>query len=176
MNEDSIQMRCEDALPLVPTYLDGEVSEAQAAPLRQHLLACAACRGSAQEQKTLHRWFEPCAAAAVSVPAGFSARVARRAFAGDTGERPAVATAADEERGRLLRFVLQATAVAAALMLALAIALRSEELPPGDDLRAEDRVAPKVEDVIEKLERLNADDARARLEETPAGTDAGSGE
>jgi hypothetical protein len=175
MNEDSIQMRCEDALPLVPTYLDGEVSEAQAAPLRQHLLACAACRGSAQEQKTLSRWFEPGAAAAVSIPTGFAARVARRAFAGDTGERP-MAAAGDEERGRLLRFVLQVTAVAAALMLALAIALRSEELPPGDDLRAEDRVAPKVEDVVEKLERLNADDARARPEETPASSDAGSGE
>jgi len=73
-------MECGDARPLVPSYLDGELTEAQAAPLRKHLLACQACRAGAQAEKNMKRWFavtEP-----IAVPRGFSARVARAAFAG----------------------------------------------------------------------------------------------
>ena len=50
-------MTCNEALPLVWSYLDGELSEAQAAPLRKHLLECNGCRNSAQHGKTLKRWF-----------------------------------------------------------------------------------------------------------------------
>jgi len=73
-------MDCGDARPLVPSYLDGELTEAQAAPLRKHLLACQACRAGAQADKNMKRWFavtEP-----IAVPRGFSGRVARAAFAG----------------------------------------------------------------------------------------------
>jgi len=73
-------MECGDARPLVPSYLDGELTEAQAAPLRKHLLACQACRAGAQADKNMKRWFavtEP-----IAVPRGFSGRVARAAFAG----------------------------------------------------------------------------------------------
>jgi anti-sigma factor RsiW len=73
-------MECMDARPLVPSYLDGEISEAQAGPLRRHLLACPSCRASAQAGKHMKRWFEP--TAIVPVPRDFAARVARRAFAG----------------------------------------------------------------------------------------------
>ena len=82
--EHAMKPTCDDARALVPSYLDGELSEAQASPLRAHLLDCPACRGVAKEGKALRRWFE-FEPAPVSVPAGFAARVARRAFAGDPG-------------------------------------------------------------------------------------------
>ena len=75
-------MNCGDARPLVASYLDGELTEAQAAPLRKHLLACHTCRGSAQAGKHLKRWFV--ATQPMAVPRDFSARVARLAFAGAT--------------------------------------------------------------------------------------------
>ena len=71
-------MQCTDASRLISSYLDGELSEAQAAPLRKHLLACQRCRAEAQGEKNLKRWFVT--ADPVAVPEGFAARVARRAF------------------------------------------------------------------------------------------------
>jgi anti-sigma factor RsiW len=125
---------CDDARPLVPGYLDGQLSEAQASPLRAHLLDCPACREVAKEGKTLRRWFEP-EPAPVSIPAGFAARVARRAFAGDPGllvpEPPAV-----RQRRPLLPFLLIATAVAATLLFVLAVAIQNESLPQANRLDA----------------------------------------
>jgi anti-sigma factor RsiW len=129
---------CDDARPLVPSYLDGELSEAQASPLRAHLLDCPACRESAKEGKSLRRWFE-FEPAPVSVPAGFAARVARRAFAGDPGllvpEPPVVGRA----RRPLLPFLLVVTAVAAALLMVLAAAIQRESLPRSNRLEAQQR-------------------------------------
>ena len=139
-------MECQQALPLIPGYLDGELSEASAAPLRRHLLDCQSCRAGAQGEKNLKRWFA--AKAPVAVPRGFASRVARRAFAGDTGEGalvfapsgalsgPGAIRSADEDRS--LRFVLQVTAAAALVLLALSVALRSLSLPAGTSLRAAD--------------------------------------
>ena len=57
MNTDpEAGLQCNQALVLVAPYLDGELSEVQAAPLRRHLLDCVACRGSAQDLKNLKRW------------------------------------------------------------------------------------------------------------------------
>ena len=50
-------MECIEARPLIPSYLDGELSEAQARPLRKHLLDCPECRSGAQGEKNLKRWF-----------------------------------------------------------------------------------------------------------------------
>ena len=50
-------MNCNDAHTLIGPYLDGELSETQAAPLRRHLLACVGCRTGVQEHKDLQRWF-----------------------------------------------------------------------------------------------------------------------
>ena len=126
---------CTDARPLIMSYLDGELSEAQAAPLRKHLLECQPCRGSAQDQKNVRRWFQ--AADPVVIPKDFAARVARRAFQGDRGE-VLVASAAQHEltpptlaparahdgrsskEGQTLRFVLTLTAIAAALVFCVA--------------------------------------------------------
>ena len=152
----AVTMLCRDALPLVPAYLDGEVSEAQAAPLRKHLLSCHSCRNAAQEGKSLARWFvsSDSTSAASLVPDGFAARVARRAFAGDTGEHSLHGPRVEQE-GALLRFVVHFSAAAAAVMLIVALSIRAEELPRGGQLRADDRVAPAVEVIVEALDELN---------------------
>jgi anti-sigma factor RsiW len=155
-------MNCPDAVPLIPSYLDGELSEAQAAPLRQHLLACQDCRAGAQSEKALKRWFvrKP-----IVVPQDFAARVARRAFAGDTGKSLELATSIhrvealgpqqEAPRGELLQFVLRVTAVAAVFLIALAITIRVESLPPGGGLMADDRIERPLEEILEDLEALN---------------------
>lgn len=152
-------MECQNARSMIPSYCDGELTQAQAGPLRQHLLGCQPCRGSAQDLKNLKRWFAPGAAAVV--PAGFAARVARRALQGDTGELVAgqliwggPAPRADEERGRLLRFVLACTAAAAVVLLLLAIGVRQAALPRTDRLQA-GQPAPQLERALEELDRLN---------------------
>lgn len=131
-----MNITCDKARPLVPNYLDGELSEVQASPLRAHLLDCPSCREVAKEGKALTRWFEPHEAPAV--PHGFAARVARRAFAGDPGllvpEPPAV-----RQRKPLLPFLLVASAVAAALLFVLAVAIQRESLPQTNRLDAMDR-------------------------------------
>lgn len=128
---------CDDARVLVPSYLDGELSEAQASPLRAHLLDCPSCREVAKEGKALQRWFE-FEPAPVSIPAGFAARVARRAFAGDPGllvpEPPAV-----RQRRPILPFILLATAAAAAILFVLAVAIQKESLPRSNRLEAQQR-------------------------------------
>jgi anti-sigma factor RsiW len=129
-----MKISCDDARPLVPSYLDGELSEAQASPLRTHLLDCPACREVAKEGKSLQRWFES-DPAPVSVPAGFAARVARRAFAGDPGllvPEPAII----RPRRPLLPFLLVASAVAAAVLFVLALAIQRESLPRSNGLDA----------------------------------------
>jgi len=157
-----VTMLCRDALPLVPAYLDGEVSEAQAAPLRKHLLSCHSCRNAAQEGKSLARWFVRPDDAVSLVPDGFAARVARRAFAGDTGEHSLAGQGPRaEQEGALLRFVVHFSAAAAAVMLVVALAIRSEELPRGGQLRADDRVAPPVEEIVDALDELNGEAAES---------------
>ena len=129
-----MKITCDSARPLVPSYLDGELSEVQASPLRTHLLDCPACREVAKEGRSLKRWFE-LEPEPVSVPAGFAARVARRAFAGDprllVPEPPAV-----RPRRPLLPFLLVATAVAAAILFVLAVAIQRENLPRSNRLDA----------------------------------------
>jgi len=132
-----MKISCDDARPLVPSYLDGELSEAQASPLRTHLLDCPACREVAKEGKSLQRWFES-EPESIAVPTGFAARVARRAFAGDPGllvPEPS-SSPAGRPRRTLLPFLLVATAVAAALLFVLAVAIQRESLPRSNNLEA----------------------------------------
>lgn len=189
-------MPCQDARRSIPSYLDGELTEAQAAPLRRHLLDCQPCRASAQSDKNLKRWFvEP---AAVTVPRDFAARVARRAFAGDTAEGrgaptlvPVLAGGGAEDvlvprgpRGlvtgraataprpedRHLRFVLALTAAAAAVLFVVSLSIRSLSVPNGPDLRANDTRSMSAEEALRTLDRLNANDASARAGTGAAGT------
>ena len=185
-------MRCDEAEALIPSYLDGELQESQAAPLRRHLLDCQSCRAGAQREKNLKRWFQRDEHAAI--PQGFAARIARRALAGDTGQPeieivPAAPAAAirghhgtattDVVRTHedpILRFVLQATAAAALVVLALSFALRSQSLPSGTSLRAADgRGEISVEQALERLDELNRRDPDAAKPSRPADP-AGSGD
>jgi anti-sigma factor RsiW len=156
-----MEFTCQNALPLVPSYLDGELSEARAGLLRKHLLDCASCRNSVQDSKVLSRWFATEKRLEFAPPTGFAARVARRAFAGDAGSEPELVPQAPRESGRLLQFVLTLTAVAAAIMLVSAIALHDQRLPEADQL---DAAQPPVslESVKLQLDELN------RLEQQPA--------
>lgn len=150
-----MKMKCDDATPLVPSYLDGELSEEQAGPLRRHLLECSACREVAQGEQTLKRWFV--SEAAIPVPAGFAQRVARRAFAGDPGllvEEGAEVVRGDERR--IAGFVLGLTALAAAILLCLSLAIREQRLPSTPEVSAESYPA-----VLEELEQLNRSESAA---------------
>lgn len=172
-------MNCRDAKPLVPVYLDGELTEAQAAPLRQHLMSCTNCRAAAQRGTAFKGWFVD--DGPVEIPAGFAARVARRAFAGDTGDIRELTLAphapgipglehpvpeAAEASGRVLNFVLQLTAIAAAVLVALAIGMRSVGMPQTADLQADDFA---LEEALDRLDELNAaesaDDVESESEE-----------
>jgi anti-sigma factor RsiW len=161
-------MDCIDARPLVPSYLDGELSEAQAGPLRRHLLACQVCRASAQTGKNLKRWFA--ATQPVAVPRDFAARVARMAFAGvevpdemplrdlEIASQPVVAAArepvAEPGEGRILTFVLRLTVAAAVLALLASVAIQSLRRPSSAELRADDRRTMTLEQALERLDRI----------------------
>ncbi|MEO0650293.1 MAG: zf-HC2 domain-containing protein [Planctomycetota bacterium] len=151
-------MHCARAIELLPRYLDGELPEGQAQALRQHLLACPACRSSASEGRTLERWFEPLPAPAV--PQGFAARVAAAAARLDPatvahepeGPAPALVSERAAPAGELREFVLVLTAVAAAALFALSILLGLRDRPQGDGLMAE-----PLNEVLLELETLNAE-------------------
>jgi hypothetical protein len=141
MGDHAMQITCDQATSLVPSYLDGELTEAQAAPLRGHLLGCPGCREVAKRGKALSRWFV--AAGSPAIPLGFAARVARRAFAGDPGDlgdagnRKTAADGASE--AALLPFVLRLTALAAGLLILLAGLMQLQASPTdSDELRADD--------------------------------------
>lgn len=159
-----MNVECKDARPLIPSYLDGELSEAQASPLRKHLMDCHECRAAAQGEKALSRWFVP--AEAAPVPAGFAARVARRAFAGDTGSFSASDVASKDvaAQGKVLQFVLRMTAVAAVFLMVLAIAIRTQGLPSDNTLMADDSTLRSLDVIIKELEeredRASAEDGK----------------
>ena len=155
-------MNCNDSRTLIPSYLDGELSEHQAAPLRQHLMDCQPCRKAASGQKALGRWFEHEPTSDVAVPAGFAERVTRLAFAGAvprSSEEPL--EAATRAEASLQSTVLWMTAAAAAVLLVVSGMLA--QLPRGDgsNLRAgEDQT---LEETLEEIDAL-ADPAGAGSE------------
>lgn len=135
MEGNPLRLTCDSASALVPGFLDGELSEEQTSSVRAHLLDCPACREVAKGEQVLKRWFidEPIPDA----PAGFAARVSRRAFAGDPGVLVPVAGHSSESS--VLPFVLRLTAAAAALLLMLAATMHVRSRSAGgDELRAED--------------------------------------
>ena len=162
----NMEFSCQEAVPMIGAYLDGELSPARAALLRPHLLECSACRNAAADGRSLQRWFAPLRESAesgelaVAVPSGFSARVARRAFAGDRGEREergdwAERAAPAREEGRILPFVLRLTAVAAAAALLFALGVQLASRPQSPNLAADDRAALPLAQIQSELDRLN---------------------
>lgn len=162
--KDPNDFTCNDARPLVPLYLDGELTADRASPLRRHLMECSSCRTATQVHKAQQGWFVP--TPEIKVPTGFASRVARRAFQGDSGEQPlpdAVLTDAvltDAVLAPVLPFVLKMTAAAAGLLLVLSGVLRSVDVPTGGELRADDASTITLDDALERLESLNADESR----------------
>ena len=136
-----MKMPCENARALVPSYLDGELSEEQAAPLRAHLFDCVACRETLKQGKVLQRWFAVARAGQppVVVPAGFSGRVARRAMALASEElRTVELEPAGRPAATLLPFLLRLVSVAAAVLFVLALALQDQALPETGALEAQE--------------------------------------
>lgn len=162
---------CQDSRPLISSYADGELSETQAGLLRKHLLECSACRLAAQDERVLKRWFVQ--SEAIAVPADFASRVARRAFAGDTGQPELAApVAARPEQapqlpqaggGKVYDFVLQLTAVAAAATIVFVLAIARSERPEGPMWADEQN--PTLEDLRERLDELNQSDDADQLTE-----------
>lgn len=160
---------CQDIQSLVPGYMDGELSEEQAGPLRKHLLSCQACRGLAQDMGNLSHWFvKP---DELSVPGDFAARVARAAFAGESSAATALA-GQDESKGLPARaaedpglrsFVLGLTSIAATLLLCLALFMAQREEPQGEELSAE-----PIPAALQELDRLNATESLQRSKESPS--------
>jgi len=153
---------CQRVQGLVPGYMDGELSEEQAAPLRRHLLSCPTCRSSAADLAGLSHWFP--AHGALEIPADFAARVARAAFAGETETRrpiPPVAASPQQTAAAdpgLRTFVLGLTSVAATVLLSLALFMAQEQQPSGPELSAE-----PIPATLDELDRLNATEAPAEL-------------
>jgi len=177
-------MNCQRAEGLVPTYMDGELSEAVAGELRRHLMECPACRELAKAETSLKRWFVP--GRPVEPPQGFAARVARRAFAGDPGlladggtlvpaAPPLVADAEGAGRERLFRFTLHLTAAAALFVILLSIAMQRSTLPDSHRLQAEeDRTLNQLlyeRNALEEQELLEQE----RLEEERRAEDVQAG-
>ncbi len=152
-------MECQDARLLILPYLDLELTEAQAAPLRQHLIECRSCRSEAQADKALDAWFVP--TAEIQVPADFAARVARRAVAGDTGGRFETAGRGSanevvEGGGRILPFVLNLTAAAALVLFLVSLAVKFQGNPSGEALQAD---SSNLSEMLDELDQLNRDQA-----------------
>lgn len=161
------EMECQDARASIQAYLDGELNEERAGPLRKHLLDCQPCRGSAQSEKNLKRWFQKAKTPAQNlVPRDFSARVARRAFAGDRGENFAeprmvllgsgdsTMAGSSKPDERNLRFVLSLTAAAALVLVVLSVAIRGLTLPSSSNMLAEP-ASLSVDEAHKVLDRLN---------------------
>lgn len=174
-------MRCDVVLALVPTYVDEEVATSVASSVRQHLMDCQACRGAVQEETSLRQWFVP--TEEIEVPAGFAARVARRAFAGDEG-RASVTLApetlapvtlapvtltptAPPEAGRLLSFSMGLVAVAAAAMIAVTLFIGGGPNPGAQDLRATDESLDKALDALVEENRAELN-GEAQIHESEA--------
>lgn len=163
--------KCTEQTALVPGYLDGELSEAQAAPLRRHLLSCPSCRRGATDLTNLKRW----AHAAIptdqlEIPAGFAARVAQAAFHGGhtqgqaSPQQSAPATAEaqiplDRPETSIQSFVLGLTTIAAALLISLSFFLGVQDQPRGSNLSAQP-MPDLLPEVLRELDELNAKDVR----------------
>lgn len=171
-----MNLYCDNAHTLIPSYLDGELSEDQAGPLRRHLLACPACREIAKGDTNLKRWFVP--GEAVPVPVGFAARVARAALGADVEAAdpepvaPAISAPAPDEP-RVLRFVLAVTAAAAAALILVSAAIKTHGLPAGQDMSAEP-ARRELPEVLRDLDRANREQVLDELNGVSADPEPGS--
>ncbi|MBL4769581.1 MAG: zf-HC2 domain-containing protein [Planctomycetes bacterium] len=156
-------MRCEQSERWISMGADQELSVQEVGLLREHLGQCTPCQALADESRDLGRWFVT--APQAPVPAGFAERVVAAAFEApvDVAKGPrglvqgGTVSAAEAGGSRMQGFVLQLTALAALLLVALAFALADKRASETNDLHAD---PTSIESVIEGLDQLNSEEAK----------------
>jgi anti-sigma factor (TIGR02949 family) len=78
-------MRCEDALRLLATYLDGELDHASAHDVRHHLEVCRSCYSRAEFEKGLKSHLKVLRHAEVAPPFAERIRTLVRQFSDPNG-------------------------------------------------------------------------------------------
>lgn len=166
-------MHCDDALKLVDRYVDEELGEGQAAPLRRHLIDCSSCRLAAQEAEALKSWFvDPEALVGpAEAPEGFADRMTELAFGARTQKGPrslhpalAGAGATDSSVQQMSGYVLNLVAAAAVVLLMLAFGINRRSLPEVERLNAD---SSSMTESLHALDALN--EQEAELEDQAAG-------
>jgi hypothetical protein len=163
-------MRCEQSERWISLAADQELSVHEVGLLREHLSHCAPCQALSEEAHDMHRWFV--APPQVEIPAGFAGRVVAAAFDGQAVApkgprgvlRGGAAQAAPAEGRSMQGFLLQMTALAALLLVALGFALAGKRAAKSRDLHA---VGTSMESVIQDLDQLNAEED-AQLGQEPS--------
>jgi anti-sigma factor RsiW len=166
MSHSNHDYDCDQALPLLARYRDGELPEDAAGRLRRHLMDCPDCRREASEHRNLSRWFKH--GLPSGAPAGFAAKVASLAQVGVASDgsvsgggssfeiEPAAprgdrfGAAEPAPFARLEERVMLAVAAAAVALIGLAVALGWQQQPASDGLQAE-----SLPLVLEELKALN---------------------
>ena len=181
-------MRCEDVLPLVPRYVDGELTTSQTTSFREHLLDCQSCRTRVQESEALKVWFQDPEALVgpAEAPNGFAAKVTALAFGEHAALQPltqnrstpprlisepafaapsqsawALAHQDKEQEHKeqeLLGFVLNMTAAAALVLLVLSFGIKHSSLPKVGKLHAENASMTQSLDSLDALNEQEADE------------------
>ena len=153
----SEELQCEEVGRWISKSVDSELSVKEVGEMRRHLEGCTACHALAEDSRDMKAWFVP--TDPVPVPAGFAQRVVAEAFAGKK-PIPSLHRLAggpqvlDEPVAphREDRFIFRMTAVAAALLVMLGLALSMQRLNESRDLKAD---TDSKEDVLKGLEALN---------------------
>ncbi|MCP5022910.1 MAG: zf-HC2 domain-containing protein [bacterium] len=157
-------MRCEQSERWISLGADQELSVQEVSLLRDHLTECASCRTLSDETRDMQRWFvtppqEP-------VPPGFAERVVAAAFDGQVttakGPRGLVQSdgSVEAERGNssIRGFLLQMTALAALLLVALGFALAGKQASESRDMVADE---VSLESLILEMDQENVKEAKS---------------
>ncbi len=170
-------MRCELAEKMIARSVDNELAVKEVGALRRHLTGCAACATLAEEARDLKGWFV--ADDPVEIPSGFAQRVTSKAFAQAGEERPSfqrLPGKAPEDvpalpggglvqgafgssafgAGSKDRFLVGLTALAAALLVALGMALYMQRASESKNLIADDRTLHEMLDSLNDANRMES--------------------
>jgi len=107
-------MNCKEVLDLLSEYIDGELDGREHALLSSHLQECSGCREELEAMKTAVSMVQDLGE--VEVPAEVSSALRKIAT---TGEEPQIMQDKKNLKGSSLRYLVAATAVAAAALIAL---------------------------------------------------------
>ncbi|MDF1837346.1 MAG: zf-HC2 domain-containing protein [Planctomycetota bacterium] len=161
-------MRCDQSERWISLGADQELSVQEVGLLQEHLAQCEPCRALADETRDLSRWFVNPPQQPVS--AGFAGRVVAAAFDGQapvaSGPQEllqggsAIATGASGNR--MQGFLLQMTALAALLLVALGFALSGQKASQNTNLHATES---SMDSMIEDLDRMNGDLSAPKTEQ-----------